>query len=168
MILDSKKIPYEKLDVAASEEHKERMRQLSGNPKALPPQLFNDDQYCGVSKQCHVETFTVRLNVTTVMIAGLRGIWRSHWKWRVGGILEVVETWRSSKVFHSDDISCFSFTNVSNVGITVVHVHASVPNYWGSKFELYQHKSNLIVYSNARLAIVSHVVSKDLYVLGYK
>ena len=48
MILDAKKIPYEKLDVAADESLKARMRELSGNPKAIPPQLFNDDQYCGV------------------------------------------------------------------------------------------------------------------------
>lgn len=49
MILDAKKIQYEKIDVAASEEAKDKMRKLSNNPKALPPQLFNDDQYCGVS-----------------------------------------------------------------------------------------------------------------------
>ena len=48
MILDSKKIEYEKLDVAADETLKTRMRELSGNPTAIPPQLFNDDQYCGV------------------------------------------------------------------------------------------------------------------------
>lgn len=53
MILDSKKIEYEKLDIAASEEYKETMRRLIGDPKALPPQLFNEDQYCGVS-QCPV------------------------------------------------------------------------------------------------------------------
>lgn len=49
MILTSKKIDFEKIDVAASEGDKEKMRALSGNPKALPPQLFNGDQYCGVS-----------------------------------------------------------------------------------------------------------------------
>lgn len=49
MILDGKKIAYEKLDVAASEEYKKKMRELSGNPTAIPPQLFNGDTYCGVS-----------------------------------------------------------------------------------------------------------------------
>ena len=48
MILDSKKIEYKKIDVAADEDAKKRMRELSGNPKAIPPQLFNDGQYCGV------------------------------------------------------------------------------------------------------------------------
>lgn len=28
---------------------KEKMRELIGDPKALAPQIFNDDQYCGVS-----------------------------------------------------------------------------------------------------------------------
>lgn len=27
---------------------KDTMRKLSGDDKALPPQIFNDDQYCGV------------------------------------------------------------------------------------------------------------------------
>ena len=52
MILDSKKIEYKKLDVAADENLKKKMRELSGNPTALPPQLFNDDQYCGVRALC--------------------------------------------------------------------------------------------------------------------
>lgn len=51
MVLDSKKIEHEKVDVAASEDHKKKMRDLIGDPKALPPQLFNDDEYCGVSLQ---------------------------------------------------------------------------------------------------------------------
>ncbi len=49
MILDGKKIPYDKIDIAASEDEKKKMRDLAGNPKALPPQLCNDDNYCGVS-----------------------------------------------------------------------------------------------------------------------
>lgn len=48
-VLDSKKIAYEKVDIAASEDSKKKMRDLSGNPTALPPQLFNEDTYCGVS-----------------------------------------------------------------------------------------------------------------------
>lgn len=48
MILDSKKIPYEKLDIAASTACKDKMREISGDPKALPPQISNGDTYCGV------------------------------------------------------------------------------------------------------------------------
>jgi len=47
MILSSKGYDVQYIDVAASEEAKQRMRDLSGNPKALPPQIFNEDQYCG-------------------------------------------------------------------------------------------------------------------------
>lgn len=48
MILDSKKISYNKIDVAASEDTKAKMRELIEDPKALPPQLFNGDTYLGV------------------------------------------------------------------------------------------------------------------------
>ena len=46
-VLDSKKIAYTKIDVAASEEDKAKMRKIVGDEKALPPQLANGDQYCG-------------------------------------------------------------------------------------------------------------------------
>ena len=49
MIFSAKGYEVEYIDVAASEEAKKKMRDLSGNPKALPPQIFNEDQYCGVS-----------------------------------------------------------------------------------------------------------------------
>ena len=49
MILDSKKIEYKKIDIAADPNAKDRMRELMGDAKALPPQLFNGDTYCGVS-----------------------------------------------------------------------------------------------------------------------
>lgn len=49
MVLDSKKIEYERCDIASSEEDKKKMRDLMGDAKALPPQLFNGDQYLGVS-----------------------------------------------------------------------------------------------------------------------
>lgn len=49
MIMEGKKIAYEKIDVAASEEAKKKMRQLVGDDNALPPQFCNDEQYCGVS-----------------------------------------------------------------------------------------------------------------------
>ena len=48
MVLDSKQIPYKKLDIAADESLKTKMREIAGDPKALPPQLCNGDQYCGV------------------------------------------------------------------------------------------------------------------------
>ena len=48
MILESKKIKFEKVDVAADETAKAKMREIAGNPKAIPPQLCNGDQYCGV------------------------------------------------------------------------------------------------------------------------
>ena len=47
MVLDGKKIPYNKLDVAASEDLKNKMRQIMGDEKALPPQLANGEKYCG-------------------------------------------------------------------------------------------------------------------------
>lgn len=37
------------IDVSADEDAKKKMRDLSGNPSAVPPQIFNGDTYCGVS-----------------------------------------------------------------------------------------------------------------------
>lgn len=51
MVLSSKHIDVEYIDVAASEDAKKKMRELSGNPTAIPPQIFNEDQYCGVCNQ---------------------------------------------------------------------------------------------------------------------
>ena len=45
-VLDSKKIAYNKIDVAATECDKAKMRQMAGE-KALAPQLANGDTYCG-------------------------------------------------------------------------------------------------------------------------
>ena len=62
MILSGKGYDVEYIDVAASEEAKQKMRDLSGNPKALPPQIFNGDQYCGVSNPfwaCYVSVHCV-------------------------------------------------------------------------------------------------------------
>lgn len=62
MILDSKNIKYEVIDIAepGSEEEKDFMQNNSTangstisdpNPRhPLPPQIFNDKQYCGVGK----------------------------------------------------------------------------------------------------------------------
>ena len=46
-VLDSKKIGYNKIDIAASEADKAKMRQVAGDEKALAPQLANGDKYCG-------------------------------------------------------------------------------------------------------------------------
>ncbi|WP_411025618.1 hypothetical protein, partial [Salmonella sp. s55004] len=46
-ILTARKVELEKIDIASSEEDKIKMRELIGDPKALAPQLFNGDQYCG-------------------------------------------------------------------------------------------------------------------------
>ena len=48
MILESKKIPFERYDISANSDFKDRMRKLANNPTALAPQLANGDDYCGV------------------------------------------------------------------------------------------------------------------------
>ena len=48
MILESKGINFEIVDIAASAEDKEKMRELVGDSTALPPQIVNDGAYCGV------------------------------------------------------------------------------------------------------------------------
>ncbi|XP_064196657.1 SH3 domain-binding glutamic acid-rich-like protein 3 [Anguilla rostrata] len=45
--LDSKNIPYKTVDISQSADLRTEMRDKMGNPKALPPQIFNDDTYCG-------------------------------------------------------------------------------------------------------------------------
>ncbi|XP_057683754.1 SH3 domain-binding glutamic acid-rich-like protein 3 [Corythoichthys intestinalis] len=46
-ILDSKSITYELVDISVGGEMRDEMRKKAGNPTAVPPQLFNEDQYCG-------------------------------------------------------------------------------------------------------------------------
>ncbi|XP_064599126.1 SH3 domain-binding glutamic acid-rich-like protein 3 [Liolophura sinensis] len=46
-VLDIKHIPYTEVDLAREPEEKDKMRELCGLPTALPPQIFNGDQYCG-------------------------------------------------------------------------------------------------------------------------
>lgn len=55
MILDSKHISYEAVDVAQDEEAKLSMRRIVNDSKALPPQICKGDIYCGVSQR---ETLT--------------------------------------------------------------------------------------------------------------
>ncbi|XP_055076251.1 SH3 domain-binding glutamic acid-rich-like protein 3 [Paramisgurnus dabryanus] len=46
-ILDSKSIKYELIDISVGGAVRDEMRSKSGNPTAIPPQIFNEDQYCG-------------------------------------------------------------------------------------------------------------------------
>ncbi|KAF1381313.1 hypothetical protein PFLUV_G00152570 [Perca fluviatilis] len=46
-ILESKSIQYELVDISVGGELRDEMRSKAGNPSAVPPQLFNEDQYCG-------------------------------------------------------------------------------------------------------------------------
>ncbi|XP_077367558.1 SH3 domain-binding glutamic acid-rich-like protein 3 [Festucalex cinctus] len=47
MVLESKRISFERVDIAANESDKELMRQISGDSTALPPQICNGNSYCG-------------------------------------------------------------------------------------------------------------------------
>lgn len=49
-ILDSKSIKYELIDISVDGAFRDEMRSKSGNPTAIPPQIFNEDQYCGVRR----------------------------------------------------------------------------------------------------------------------
>lgn len=49
-ILDSKSIQYDLVDISVGVQVRDEMRNKAGNPTAVPPQLFNEDQYCGVRK----------------------------------------------------------------------------------------------------------------------
>ena len=49
MILDSKKIDYDKVDIAGNEGAKQKMREVMGNPTGLPPQLIKGNTHLGVS-----------------------------------------------------------------------------------------------------------------------
>lgn len=47
-VLDSKSIQYELVDISVGSEVRDEMRSKAGDPTAVPPQLFNENQYCGV------------------------------------------------------------------------------------------------------------------------
>lgn len=55
--MDSLRIDYEKIDITEPdyEEEKQRMKicKNRNDQPALPPQFFNDEQYCGVSNFFH-------------------------------------------------------------------------------------------------------------------
>ncbi|XP_034383676.1 SH3 domain-binding glutamic acid-rich-like protein 3 [Cyclopterus lumpus] len=46
-VLNSKKINHEALDITQETKTKDLMRELAGNPTALPPQICNGNNYCG-------------------------------------------------------------------------------------------------------------------------
>lgn len=52
-ILDGKNIKYELVDISQDNALREEMRAKAGNPKAIPPQIVNGDQYCGVRLVLH-------------------------------------------------------------------------------------------------------------------
>lgn len=49
LIMDGKGYVYDKVDIATSADDKQRMRDLCGDPQALPPRFFKGDKYLGVS-----------------------------------------------------------------------------------------------------------------------
>lgn len=49
-VLESKSIQYELVDISVGSEVRDEMRSKAGDPTAVPPQLFNENQYCGVRK----------------------------------------------------------------------------------------------------------------------
>jgi len=47
LTLDGHKVDYENVDLAKQKGALQEMRKAMGDDKALPPQIFNGDQYCG-------------------------------------------------------------------------------------------------------------------------
>ncbi|XP_020621087.1 SH3 domain-binding glutamic acid-rich-like protein 3 [Orbicella faveolata] len=47
MILDSKRVDYDKVDIAGNDEAKQKMREVMGDPKGLPPQLIKGNTHLG-------------------------------------------------------------------------------------------------------------------------
>ncbi|XP_078542044.1 SH3 domain-binding glutamic acid-rich-like protein 3 [Lissotriton helveticus] len=52
-LLDANQVKYELIDISISENLLQEMRQKSGNPGAVPPQIFNGDDYCGDYQMMH-------------------------------------------------------------------------------------------------------------------
>ncbi|KAJ8334914.1 hypothetical protein SKAU_G00405530 [Synaphobranchus kaupii] len=46
-ILESKSVQFELIDISVDAALLGEMRDKAGNPSAAPPQIFNEDQYCG-------------------------------------------------------------------------------------------------------------------------
>jgi hypothetical protein len=66
-VLQTRKIPYEEIDISdpAKEDDKKFMREKTppkdGKPNVLPPQIFNDNNYC-----CDYEAFLDAVECNTV------------------------------------------------------------------------------------------------------
>ncbi|XP_026876527.1 SH3 domain-binding glutamic acid-rich-like protein 3 [Electrophorus electricus] len=60
-ILESKNIHFELIDISVGGALRDEMRTKSGNPTAVPPQIFNEDQYCG-----NYEMFSEAVEADTV------------------------------------------------------------------------------------------------------
>ncbi|XP_062846233.1 SH3 domain-binding glutamic acid-rich-like protein 3 [Trichomycterus rosablanca] len=60
-ILESKNIQFELIDISVGGELKDEMRTKSCNPTAVPPQIFNENQYCG-----NYEMFSEAVEADTV------------------------------------------------------------------------------------------------------
>jgi len=58
MILDSKKIDYDKVDIAGNEAAKQKMREVMGDPTGLPPQLIKGNTHLGVSFKLMYKSIT--------------------------------------------------------------------------------------------------------------
>ncbi|XP_074179400.1 SH3 domain-binding glutamic acid-rich-like protein 3 [Rhinolophus sinicus] len=52
-ILDTYKIKYELIDISVSLKVLQEMRMKVSSPKALPPQIFNSQEYCGDFEMFH-------------------------------------------------------------------------------------------------------------------
>ena len=72
MLLESKKIPFEEVDISCSHDLLDKMREIAGNPKCLPPQIARGDEYIGVSGSVCV-CVCVFLCVVCVCVWGERG-----------------------------------------------------------------------------------------------
>ncbi|XP_053129342.1 SH3 domain-binding glutamic acid-rich-like protein 3 [Hemicordylus capensis] len=55
-ILDGNSMKYELVDVSISESLLQEMRDKVGNPDAIPPQIFNGEEYCGDFKMLYEAT----------------------------------------------------------------------------------------------------------------
>uniref|UniRef100_A0A7M4EWI0 SH3 domain binding glutamate rich protein like 3 n=1 Tax=Crocodylus porosus TaxID=8502 RepID=A0A7M4EWI0_CROPO len=50
-ILDGNRLKYELIDVSVSERLLQEMRDKAGDPDAVPPQICNGEDYCGVRRR---------------------------------------------------------------------------------------------------------------------
>ncbi|XP_042335609.1 SH3 domain-binding glutamic acid-rich-like protein 3 [Sceloporus undulatus] len=55
-ILDGKRMKYQLVDVSLSESLLQEMRSKAGKPGAIPPQIFNGEEYCGDFEMLHEAT----------------------------------------------------------------------------------------------------------------